>query len=133
MAILVLRCHSSETRAQHAPQRSQLLTGGRAPGRGYPGGYFGIFRAFATPFGYIIIDSDMGYSTILQKISRFAQILLSGYWHFASNFCKLVIGYIIIDSDIAYFGILLQISGIAQIQVISGYSHLASNFFKLVN
>ena len=88
--------------------------------------------AFGAPFGYKISDSDIGYFAILLQISGFAQILISGYSHFAANFCKLVIGYIIIDSDIGYFAILLQISGFAQI-LISGYSHFAANFCKLVN
>jgi hypothetical protein len=40
----------------------------------------------APGIGYIIIDSDIGYFAILLQISGFAQILISGYSHFAANF-----------------------------------------------
>jgi hypothetical protein len=66
------------------PERIIDTTSDSGP-RGYPGGYFGIFRAFATPFGYIIIDSGIGYFAILLQTSGFAQILLLGYSHFAAN------------------------------------------------
>jgi hypothetical protein len=60
-----------------AVQRRPGLQAHRGAVRRYPGGYFGIFPLFATPFGYIIIDSDIGYFAILLQISGFTQILIS--------------------------------------------------------
>ena len=76
----ILIMNTSEQRAAQGPGRSCC---------GHPGIFFGVFCAFAVPFGYKISDSDLGYFVFLQQMSGFA------------------------DQIFDYFAILLQMSGFA--------------------